>query len=226
MSLIQSPTAAELDNARLAFAYLSERDALPAEPCDAVLGFGVFDLQLPRFCGALFAAGRAARIIFTGGRGAGSADLVGTEADAWFVALMQAYPRIPRDRVILENRSTDTGKNVSFTADLLAEKYPHLMFGQGIRSVIAVAAPARLRRVRLTLQQLHPTLRVFGQHHAPSFESEQALYASKGIDFVAHLAGELDRIVDYAAFGWLRPEPFPPAVAEAQRVLKRTKTHA
>ena len=214
-------SSATHDSARLAFAYLAERDALPAEPCDAILGFGVFDLTLPRFCGELYVAGRACRIIFTGGRGAGSADLVGAEADAWFVALMQAYPRIPRDSIILENRSTDTGKNVSFTADLLAREHPHLLLGKGIRSVIAVAAPSRLRRVRLTLQHPHPALRVFGQHHAPSFESEQALYASKGLDFVAHLAGELDRIIDYAERGWLRPEPFPPAIAEAHAELKQ-----
>lgn len=212
-----------LESARSVFTYLAERDALPVEPCDAVFGFGVFDLRLPNFCGELYAASRARRIIFTGGVGAGSADLGQPEADAWFAALMQAYPHIPREHIILENRSTNTGENVRFTAELLARQHPPLMFGKGIRAVIAVAAPSRLRRVRLTLQQLYPTLRVIGQHHGPSFEAELALYAGKGLDLVGHLVGELDRIVDYAVRGWLRPEPFPPWVAAAHSELKRSR---
>ena len=141
--------------------------------------------------------------------GAGSADLGQPEADAWHAELLKTHPCIPRDHIILENRSTNTGENVRFTAELLAQKHPRLAFGRGIKTVIAVAAPSRLRRVRLTLQQLHPQLRVFGQHPGSSFAEEQALYASKGLDFVAHLAGELDRLVDYAARGWIRTEPFP-----------------
>jgi hypothetical protein len=209
------------DCARQVFDYLAARDALPVQTCDAVLGFGVFDLKLPRFCGELYVSGHARRIIFTGGVGAGSADLGMPEADAWSAALLQAYPQIPRDHIILENRSTNTGENVSFTTELLAQKHPHLLFGRGIQSVIAVAAPARLRRVRLTLQRVHPTLRVSGQHHGPSYEAEHALYAGKGLDLIAQLVGELDRIVDYAARGWILPEAFPPSIVAAHQVLKR-----
>ena len=87
--------------------------------------------------------------------------------------------------------------------------------------MIAVAAPSRLRRVRLTLQHMQPKLRIFGQHHAPTFDAERARYASKGIDLVEHILGELDRIEKYAALGWLRPEPLPPFIVAAQRKLKQ-----
>jgi hypothetical protein len=205
------------------FNYLAETDALPTETCDAVLGFGVFDLKLPRYCGALYATGRAKRIIFTGGVGAGSADLGQPEADAWCAALLTAYPQIPRDHIILENRSTNTGENVRFTTELLARKHPELSLGCGIKTVIVVAAPSRLRRVRLTLQHLYPQLHILGRHPSTSYAEEHALYAGTGIDLVAHLAGELDRIVDYAARGWILPEPLPPPIAAAHQVLKRSK---
>ena len=39
------------DSARKIFDYLAAIDALAATACDAVIGFGVFDLKLPRFCG-------------------------------------------------------------------------------------------------------------------------------------------------------------------------------
>lgn len=203
------------------FDYLAEMDPLPAQPCDAVLGFGVFDLAVPRLCGALHAAGHARRIILIGGIGAGTADLGQPEADAFLAELQRVYPNIPRERIIVENRSTNTGENVRFAAELLERQHPDLQFGRGIRSVIAVAAPARLRRVRLTLQQLQPAVRVCGRHHAPKLADELALYASKGIDLVAHMLGELDRIEKYAPLGWLRPEPLPPAMVSARAALKQ-----
>jgi hypothetical protein len=74
----------DLDDAvRTAFVYLSEVDVLDAEPYDAVIGFGMFDLTLPRFCGDLYTRGRARRIVFTGGIGAGTGDLGAPEADVW-----------------------------------------------------------------------------------------------------------------------------------------------
>jgi hypothetical protein len=210
-------------SAQRVFDYLAATDALPAAACDAVLGFGVFDLKLPRYCGDLYAAGRAKRIIFTGGVGAGSADLGQPEADAWCAELLRVHPAIPRDHIILENRSTNTGENVRYTAELLAQQHPGLAFGHGIQTVIVVAAPSRLRRVRLTLQWLQPRLRVMGQHPGFGFTAEQALYASKGLDLIDHLSGELDRMVAYAARGWILPEPLPAPVAAAHHILKQAR---
>jgi hypothetical protein len=68
---------------------------------------------------------------------------------------------------------------------------------------------------------MQPQLQIFGQHTGASFAEEHALYESKGINFVAHLAGELDRIVDYAARGWIFPEPLPPPIVAAHQKLKR-----
>jgi len=205
------------------FDYLAARDALPAAACDAVIGFGAFDLKLPRFCGELYVAGHARRIIFTGGVGAGTADLGQPEADAWCAELLRTHPAIPRDHIILENRSTNTGENVRFTTELLARQHPALTLGHGIKTVLVVAAPSRLRRVRLTLQQLQPRLHILGQHPGSSFAEELALYASKGLDFVAHLTGELDRIVDYAARGWILPEPLPLPIVAAHHHLKQVR---
>ncbi|HTO04280.1 MAG TPA: hypothetical protein VL069_11290, partial [Opitutus sp.] len=52
-------------------------------------------------------------------------------------------------------------------------------------------------------------------------ERERALYESKGIDYLAHLCGELDRIVDYPVRGWIAHEPLPTAIAEARDALRR-----
>ena len=109
MSFSSSPEI--LDAARSAYDYLSDVDDTPPEMVDAVIGFGTFDLQLATYCGKLYADGRARRIIFTGGVGAGTADLGQPEAIAWLAELRRGFPQIPLTDVLTETRSTNTAEN-------------------------------------------------------------------------------------------------------------------
>ena len=206
--------------ARRVLAYLAETDPVPSDPVDAVLGFGVFDLRLPRFCGELYARGRAPRLIFTGGIGAGTGRLGGPEADAWRAELRRSHPGIPDEHVITENRSTNTAENIAFTAALLEREHPALAFGRGLRTALVVASPSRLRRVGLTLRRQQPALRVIRQLPVVNFDEERALYARNGLNYLEHLAGELDRLSDYPARGWIAPEPLPPEMVAAREVLR------
>lgn len=213
--------SADVDGAiRTTFAYLSETDTLDAEPYDAVIGFGMFDLSLPRFCGELYARGCARHIVFTGGIGAGTGDLGGPEADVWRRTLALSHPSIGDDVVVVENRSTNTGENVAFTAALLERAHPTLTFGAGLHRVIVVASPTRLRRVWLTLRRQQPRIVVARQLPETTMKDDMAIYTGQGIDYRAHLAGELDRIVGYAVRGWILPEPLPDRVGAAHSTLR------
>ena len=203
-----------------AFRYLAETDSPPDARCDAILGFGMFDLRLPRFCGELHAHGRARRIVFTGGIGAGTGRLGMPEADAWLAELRRSHPEIPAADVIVENRSTNTAENIAFTAELLTGGHPGLAFGTGLKTALVVASPSRLRRVGLTLRHLQPGVRIFRQRPPASLAGEKALYAEHGVDYFAHLAGELDRIVRYPTLGWIAAEPLPLAIAVAHARLR------
>jgi len=214
-----TPTPEVIAAARRVLAHLAATDPAPEIPCDAIMGFGVFDLRLPVFCGELYTRGLAPRIIFTGGVGAGSGRLDRPEADAWQAALRDRYPDIPDAHVILENRSTNTAENIAFTADLLARAHPDLAFGRGLRRLIVVASPSRLRRVALTLRHARPDLLVVRQLPPVSLEAEWAAYGLQGIDYLAHLTGELDRLGSYPARGWIAAEPLPPEIAAAHTIL-------
>lgn len=208
----------ETEAARLILSYLSEEDPLPATLADAVIGFGVFDLRVPRLCGDLYDKRMAAHLIFTGGIGAGTGQLGAPEADAWRAELARSHPHI--DRVILENRSTNTAENISFTADLLERDHPHLAFGRGIRRVVVVTSPSRLRRVHLTLARLQPDLHVVRRCPSSDYVQESDLYAQQGLDYLVHLAGEVDRIVSYGERGWIQQEAVPPRILAARRSLR------
>ena len=207
--------------ARTAFDYLAAVDPPPATAADAVIGFGTFDVTLASFCGELYEQKCARRIVFTGGIGAGTIDLGMPEADAWRLELARTHPSIPVDHVIAENRSTNTAENIAFTGALLARIAPELTIGGGLEHALIVASPSRLRRVRLTLQKLHPSLRVTCcLPPSTTFERELALHESKKIDYLSHLRGELDRIVDYPARGWIAHEPLPSNIVAAHAALR------
>ncbi len=207
--------------AEAALAYLAATDPAPATPVDAIIGFGVFDLRLPSFCGDLFRAGTAPRLIFTGGIGAGTGQLGQPEADAWRDTLRRTHPEINDTAVILENRSTNTAENIAFTAALLAREHPALAFGAGVRTAIIVTSPSRLRRVRLTLRHVQPDLHVTGLLPPHTLASEAQLYSDNGFNYLDHLRGELDRIVEYPARGWIAAEPLPPEITAVRAKLRR-----
>ena len=209
-----------LDAARLTFEYLSLVDNPPTKTVDAVIGFGTFDLHLATYCGKLYTDGRVRRIIFTGGVGAGTADLGQPEAMAWLAELRREFPLIPVTDVLTETRSTNTAENVRMTATLLAAAGPDWAIGYGVRRALIVASPSRLRRVKLTLQHLHPELVTDRSLPPSSFERERQIYEEKGLDYVSHLQGELDRLATYPARGWIAMEPFPAAIVAAHAILR------
>ena len=62
---------------------------------------------------------------------------------------------VPRERILIETRSTNTGENVDFSRQLLAESGHHAE-----RKAIAVQKPYMERRTLATFQQRWPELEV------------------------------------------------------------------
>jgi hypothetical protein len=187
--------------------WLALSDEVPRE-CDATIGFGHFDLRIADRCADLFKLGHADRVIFTGGIGAGTADLGRPEADA-FVAHVGRYAAdLPPTKVIAENRSTNTGDNIRFTLELLAREHP----GLRLRRVILVANPSRQRRVLLTWKRLVPESEAWSSPPVTSLDEELRLFAARDQDLLAQLVGEVDRLVTYPGKGWIAPVTVPAAV--------------
>jgi hypothetical protein len=206
---------------RTLFSWLALRDPAPGIRFDAVIGFGHFDLSIPARCAELVREGCARQIIFTGGIGAGTADLDRPEADAFAAELAKDHPDLA-SQAIIENRSTNTGDNIRFTRELLEAR--GLSLEAAIKGVILVATPCRQRRVWLTWRQLLPDVAAWNSPPVTGYESLRALYATKGEDIRLQLIGEYERIRDYPARGWIANDDIPPAIHEAaERLMKATK---
>ena len=208
------------DAAKRLFEYLCVRDETLYK-ADLVIGFGHFDLRIPALCGALYASGRAKRVLLTGGCGAGTADLPAPEADVFLRVLTQAHPGIPREHVCVESASTNTGENIRFGGEALQKADPAFCFESGIRSVIAVASPYRQRRVFRTMQKLHPSIRVFNSPPPTSFEEEIRVFGAKGQDLIPLLWGELDRIMTYPAKGYMAADSIPPDIMRTKKAMEQ-----
>ena len=195
--------------------YLSNA-SFPLPPSsDAIIGFGHFDLRIARHCGKLWTAGLAPRIIFTGGIGAGSADLSEPEADAFARVLRSEFPQIPPSSVLIENQSTNTGENITFLSQKAAAA------GWGLNRVILVATPFRQRRVTLTWQAQGPVGSTAYAAPPPStLATDVALFATKNENLINQLPGEIDRLQTYATRGWIATEPLPQAIMAARRNLR------
>jgi uncharacterized SAM-binding protein YcdF (DUF218 family) len=137
--------------AQIIYDYLSAPSSPFPTAVDAIIGFGHFDLRIPQRWGELWTSANAPRIIFTGGIGAGSADLKQSEANAFADALQANFPQIPGASILIENQSTNTGENVRFWCQKAA------IVGWCLNRVILVATPFRQRRVNLTWRAQGPT---------------------------------------------------------------------
>jgi hypothetical protein len=205
-------------DARVLFDYLYLR-APEIVAADAVIGFGHFDLKIPRRCLELHRSGLAPLIVFSGGMGAGTADLGQAEARA-FLDEIQAHGGVSEGTIVFEDRSTNTGENVEATTRLLEDEGRPLGSEGGIRTALIVANAYRQRRVDLTCRLHHPGVRWINAPPATSFDEEAALYASKGQDIVRLLSGEIRRLLDYPARGFCRPADIPRDVLATHRRLE------
>jgi uncharacterized SAM-binding protein YcdF (DUF218 family) len=187
---------------------------------DVIIGFGHFDLKIPRHCGELYTNESARRIIFTGGIGSGTADLGKAEAVAFREELRRRHPSISAEAVIVEDRSTNTSENVQFTAQKLKMEYPDFTFGEQIKKVLIVANAYRQRRVFLTCRRNLPEVEFYNSPPTSTFEEELQLFSSKGFDFIKLLLGEIDRIIRYGEKGYILRENIPGKIYDNYVFLK------
>jgi len=198
--------------------YLAARDA-PVAPADLVIGFGHFDPRVSRRCGDLWEAGLADRILFTGGVGAGTADLGKPEALFFWDELRLSHPHIPAQAVLIELDSRHTGENIEMSQGLPRAVSPEACIEQGIEHVILVATPARQRRVWLACRQHWPHVRLTNAPPESALEADVALFASKGRNLRELLAGEARRILAYPALGYIAADEVPGNVLAAYSEL-------
>jgi uncharacterized SAM-binding protein YcdF (DUF218 family) len=181
------------------------------EKADAILVLCSHDTAVAERGAQLFHEGWAPLLIFSGGQGAITRRLW-TEPEADRFARIALERGVPADRIVVENRSTNTGENVEFTRRLLGER------GLDPASFILVQKPYMERRSYATFMKRWPEKRVVVTSPQVSFDEYLARYSNDALtddDVVGIMVGDLQRIRDYPARGFQIPQEIPAGVWEA-----------
>jgi uncharacterized SAM-binding protein YcdF (DUF218 family) len=163
----------------------------------------------------LFLEGWAPLLIFSGGLGAITGKMW-SEPEADQFAGIASGMGVPPERILIENRSTNTGENVMFTKALLAER----MLDPG--KFILVQKPYMERRCYATFKKLWPEKEVLVTSAQVSFEEYLEQYSNRELtadDVVNIMVGDLQRIKVYPARGYQIQQDIPDDVWSAYEEL-------
>ena len=184
-------------------------------PAGAILVLCSHDERVAERGAQLFLEGWAPWLIFSGGRGA-ITEKLWDEPEAERFARIAVRLNVPRDRILIEPNSTNTGENVRFTKQLLAE---HNLDPQ---SFIVVQKPYMERRAYATFRKEWPDKHVVLTSPKVSFLEYLAHYTHSSLsarDVVGIMVGDLQRIKLYPALGYQIEQEIPEDVWRAYEQL-------
>lgn len=185
------------------------------ERADAILVLCSYDLRVAERGAGLFLEGWAPLLIFSGGLGAITKNLW-NEAEADQFARIACRMGVPEERILVENRSTNTGENITFTKSLLAEKRIDP------EKFILVQKPYMERRSYATFRKMWPEKDVIVTSAQVSFEEYLDQYTNRELssdDVISIMVGDLQRIKVYAEKGYQIRQEIPEDVWSAYEEL-------
>jgi uncharacterized SAM-binding protein YcdF (DUF218 family) len=184
---------------------------------DAILVLCSHDLAVAERGAQLFLDGWAPLLIFSGGQGSITRRLW-HEPEADLFARIAEERGVPRNSILVENRSTNTGENVLFTKQLLTER------GIDPRSFIVVQKPYMERRSYATFRKVWPEKELVVTSPRVSLDEYLTKYSHASLspdDVIGIMVGDLQRIRLYPARGFQIRQDIPNDVWDAYQELVR-----
>jgi uncharacterized SAM-binding protein YcdF (DUF218 family) len=188
------------------------------EKADAILVLCSHDKRVAERGAQLFLDGWAPLLIFSGGLGSITSGLWSEpEADQFAKVAMDLG--VPQEKILVENKSTNTGENILFTQRLLAEKELNPA------KFILVQKPYMERRSYATFMKLWPEKEVLVTSPQVSFTEYLDNYANSELssdDVVSIMVGDLQRIKVYPEKGFQTHQEIPDEIWAAYEELVRS----
>lgn len=185
------------------------------ETADALLVLCSHDKKVAATGAQLFLEGWAPLLIFAGGLGSVTRNMW-TEPEADQFAKTAIDMGVPSEKILIENRSTNTGENILFTKQLLAEKQIDP------QRFILVQKPYMERRSFATFRKVWPEKEVLVTSAQVSFEEYLDSYANEELskdDVINIMVGDLQRIKLYPMKGFQIHQEIPHDVWSAYEEL-------
>lgn len=181
------------------------------KPSDCILVLGSHDKRVAERGAELYLEGFAPFILFSGGLGRLTQDLWRqTEADLFAGIAMEMG--VPKEAILIENRSTNTGENILFSQQVLKEK------GMDPERFIVIQKPYMERRSFATFKKHWPEKEMLVTSPQIPFED----YATEEIPLervINIMVGDLQRIKLYPQMGFQIYQEIPKDVWSAYERL-------
>jgi uncharacterized SAM-binding protein YcdF (DUF218 family) len=175
------------------------------EEADAILVLCSHDEVVAERGAQLFFEGWAPLLIFSGGLGSITKKMW-TEPEADRFAKIAIGMGVPREKLIIENQSTNTGENILFTKQIMATLQIDL------RKVIIVQKPYMERRSYATTRKFWPEIEVRVTSPQMRFAEYLSKYSNHELtpdDVVGIMVGDLQRMRLYPEKGFQIHQEIP-----------------
>ncbi|PYR60071.1 MAG: hypothetical protein DMF85_06155 [Acidobacteria bacterium] len=182
---------------------------------DAILVLCSYDRFVAERGAELFLDGWAPLLIFSGGLGSITKRLW-AEPEADLFAKIAIGMGVPEEKILIENRSTNTGENILLTKRLLAERR------LDPQSFIVVQKPYMERRSYATFKKLWPGKDVLVTSPRVSLDEYLARHAHPALseaDIISIIVGDLQRVRLYPERGFQIAQHIPDGVWSAYEAL-------
>ncbi len=181
------------------------------EKADLILALGSNDLRVADWAAEVYRQGWAERLMFSGNVGALTRGKF-AKSEAETFADIAAGKGVPREAILIEPESTNTGENIAFSRCVLAA---HKLDPQ---TIIVVQKPYMERRAYATFMNFWPGKRLILT--SPPISYADYFTAELPKDLVINIMiGDLQRIRDYPAKGFQIPQEIPDNVQQAYEQL-------
>lgn len=181
------------------------------EKADCILVLGSHDTRIAERGAQLFLDGWAPLLIYSGGVGRLTEGLW-DKPEAEVFADIAIKMGVPKDKILIENKSTNTGENIIFTMKILKEKKLNP------QSFIVVQKPYMERRAFATFKKHLPDKKIIVTSPQVNFENYPNEKISKD-NMINIIVGDLQRIKIYPEKGFQIPQEIPEDIWQAYETL-------
>ncbi|MEO5628090.1 MAG: YdcF family protein [Candidatus Saccharimonadales bacterium] len=198
-------------DAQIVWDYLHMEHSL--QKSDAVFVLCSMDTRVAERAADLFNQGLGKYLIISGGAGKLTKDIF-DKPEAQVFAEIARNQGVPEDKIIIEDKSTNTGENVRFTYELLKEK------NLNPRSLILVQKPYMERRTFATFKKQWPGKQIDILVTSPQIPYSEYFTEKFPKDFVLNImVGDMQRIKEYPKLGMQIEQEMPTDVWAAYERL-------
>ncbi|XP_070184388.1 uncharacterized protein SCO4629-like [Littorina saxatilis] len=191
--------------------------------CDVIMAMGSYDVRVARRAADLWLDGHGHWLVMSGKTGNLTKQLwTVPEADVFRdVAVGRG---VPRERILLERESTNTGQNVKNTYTLLS------LLGIQPRSILLLQKPYMERRAYATFLAQWPSSESNPDVIVTSPDVSLLDYPNDDIgplnDVISVMLGDMQRIFLYGELGFQVKQEIPEAVVRAFEYLQFTERYS